>query len=203
MYPPISFCGSGLAHMRQSCRLRYPPAHAAYPGPRRRATRLQRRLRCPHAGSISSAARPLRAAGRRPFGPRRRCWSGWTASRVERPPWPCCWTAAAEQMTSEAFAAWLGARRDEGAQHIVFAIGPASGWSDAARGRAQLLLSLGPVYAGPRAGPPGDGRAALPGIYNSDWTPLPQRPLSCSLPFRNPCGQDAATDNCTLRMDSE
>ncbi|MFZ0747700.1 MAG: 23S rRNA (pseudouridine(1915)-N(3))-methyltransferase RlmH [Terracidiphilus sp.] len=47
------------------------------------------------------------------------------------------------QMTSEVFAAWLGARRDEGAQHIVFAVGPASGWSDAARGRAQLLLSLG------------------------------------------------------------
>jgi 23S rRNA (pseudouridine1915-N3)-methyltransferase len=49
------------------------------------------------------------------------------------------------QMTSEAFAAWLGARRDDGAQHIVFAIGPASGWSAAARERAQLLLSLGPM----------------------------------------------------------
>ena len=49
------------------------------------------------------------------------------------------------QMTSEAFAGWLGARRDEGAQHIVFAIGPANGWSDAARERAQLLLSLGPM----------------------------------------------------------
>jgi len=49
------------------------------------------------------------------------------------------------QMTSEAFAAWLGARRDEGAQHIVFAIGPASGWSQGARDRAQLLLSLGPM----------------------------------------------------------
>lgn len=47
------------------------------------------------------------------------------------------------QMTSEAFAAWLGARRDEGAQHIVFAVGPASGWSSGARERGQLLLSLG------------------------------------------------------------
>jgi 23S rRNA (pseudouridine1915-N3)-methyltransferase len=47
------------------------------------------------------------------------------------------------QMTSEAFAGWLGTHRDEGAQHIVFAIGPANGWSDAARERAQLLLSLG------------------------------------------------------------
>ncbi len=48
-----------------------------------------------------------------------------------------------KQMTSEVFAAWLGTRRDEGAQHIVFAIGPASGWSDPTRKRAQLLLSLG------------------------------------------------------------
>jgi 23S rRNA (pseudouridine1915-N3)-methyltransferase len=50
-----------------------------------------------------------------------------------------------KQMTSEAFAGWLGARRDEGAQHIVVAIGPASGWSEAARERAQLLISLGPM----------------------------------------------------------
>jgi 23S rRNA (pseudouridine1915-N3)-methyltransferase len=48
-------------------------------------------------------------------------------------------------MTSTAFATWLGARRDEGAQHIVFAIGPADGWSPPARTRAGLLLSLGPM----------------------------------------------------------
>lgn len=48
-------------------------------------------------------------------------------------------------MTSEAFAAWLGERRDKGAQHIVFAIGPANGWSEAGRQRANLLLSLGPM----------------------------------------------------------
>ena len=32
-----------------------------------------------------------------------------------------------------------------GAQQIVFAIGPADGWSKDARGRAQLLLSFGPL----------------------------------------------------------
>jgi 23S rRNA (pseudouridine1915-N3)-methyltransferase len=48
-------------------------------------------------------------------------------------------------MTSEAFAAWLGARRDEGLQHLVFAVGPADGWTDAARMRAGVLLSLGPM----------------------------------------------------------
>lgn len=50
-----------------------------------------------------------------------------------------------KQMSSEAFASWIGARRDEGAQHLVFAIGPASGWSDDARKQARLLLSLGPM----------------------------------------------------------
>lgn len=48
-------------------------------------------------------------------------------------------------LTSEAFAAWIGSQRDRGAQHIVFAIGPASGWSDTARESADLLLSLGPL----------------------------------------------------------
>ncbi|HVC47063.1 MAG TPA: 23S rRNA (pseudouridine(1915)-N(3))-methyltransferase RlmH [Terracidiphilus sp.] len=49
------------------------------------------------------------------------------------------------QFTSETFAAWLGCQRDQGARHILFAVGPASGWSPAARERAQLLLSLGPL----------------------------------------------------------
>lgn len=47
------------------------------------------------------------------------------------------------QMTSEAFAAWLGAWREEGAQEILFAIGPADGWSAEARARAGMVLSLG------------------------------------------------------------
>ena len=50
-----------------------------------------------------------------------------------------------KQMKSEAFAAWLGARRDQGTQHIVFAIGPPSGWSDEARKQAEMLLSFGPM----------------------------------------------------------
>jgi 23S rRNA (pseudouridine1915-N3)-methyltransferase len=50
-----------------------------------------------------------------------------------------------QQMTSEGFAAWLGKRRDDGTQQLVFAVGPANGWSDGARKRAQLLLSLGPM----------------------------------------------------------
>src|SRR5579862_492533 len=49
------------------------------------------------------------------------------------------------QFTSEKFAEWLGRQRDTSAQMILFAIGPADGWSDASRARATLLLSLGPM----------------------------------------------------------
>lgn len=52
------------------------------------------------------------------------------------------------QMTSESLAEWLGERRDEGTQHIVFAVGPADGWSEEARAegaRRGGLLSLGPM----------------------------------------------------------
>ncbi len=49
------------------------------------------------------------------------------------------------QMSSESFGGWIGTRRDEGTQHLLFAVGPASGWSEEARKRAHLLLSLGPM----------------------------------------------------------
>jgi len=48
-----------------------------------------------------------------------------------------------KQMTSEEFAGTLAGHRDQGTQRLVLAIGPADGWSDAARGRASGLLSLG------------------------------------------------------------
>lgn len=50
-----------------------------------------------------------------------------------------------KQMTSSALAEWLRAQRDEGRQRLVFAIGPADGWSSAERAQAGLLLSLGPM----------------------------------------------------------
>lgn len=52
------------------------------------------------------------------------------------------------QLSSEAWADWLGARRDEGAQHVIFAIGPADGWSENVRTEAKRrggLLSFGPM----------------------------------------------------------
>jgi 23S rRNA (pseudouridine1915-N3)-methyltransferase len=48
-----------------------------------------------------------------------------------------------QQYSSEEFASQMGRLRDEGAQRVVLAIGPADGWSAAARERANLLLSLG------------------------------------------------------------
>ncbi len=52
------------------------------------------------------------------------------------------------QMSSESLAAWLGERRDEGTQHVVFAVGGPDGWSEEARAEAKRrggLLSLGPM----------------------------------------------------------
>jgi 23S rRNA (pseudouridine1915-N3)-methyltransferase len=48
-----------------------------------------------------------------------------------------------QQYTSEEFAAQLGRLRDDGVQRLVLAIGPADGWSPAARQRANLLFSFG------------------------------------------------------------
>ncbi len=48
-------------------------------------------------------------------------------------------------LSSEDFAAQIGRLRDSSIQNLVFAIGPADGWSSAARTRANLLLSFGPM----------------------------------------------------------
>jgi len=48
-----------------------------------------------------------------------------------------------QQFSSEEFAAHLSRLRDGGTQRLVFAIGPADGWSAVARRRANLLFSLG------------------------------------------------------------
>ncbi|MGI8773327.1 MAG: 23S rRNA (pseudouridine(1915)-N(3))-methyltransferase RlmH [Acidobacteriaceae bacterium] len=50
-----------------------------------------------------------------------------------------------EQISSEQLARVVERERDGGRQEIVFAIGPADGWSEKARERADLLLSFGPM----------------------------------------------------------
>lgn len=69
----------------------------------------------------------------------------WLDKQQRRAPViPVLLDSRGQQMTSEKFAVWLGRQRDNGAQQIVFAIGPADGWSESERKRATLLLSLGP-----------------------------------------------------------
>ncbi len=48
-------------------------------------------------------------------------------------------------LTSKEFAERLGTLRDSGTQRVVLAVGPADGWSLAARERANLLFSLGRI----------------------------------------------------------
>jgi 23S rRNA (pseudouridine1915-N3)-methyltransferase len=50
-----------------------------------------------------------------------------------------------KQLSSESFAEHLGRLRDTGTQLLILAIGPADGWSPAARARASLILSFGPI----------------------------------------------------------
>ena len=50
-----------------------------------------------------------------------------------------------KKFSSEELASWIGRQRDEGRQRIIFAVGPADGWSSEERARAALLLSLGPM----------------------------------------------------------
>ena len=51
--------------------------------------------------------------------------------------------ARGRQFTSEEFAELLRDQQDRGTQNLFFAVGPADGFSDKARGSADLILSFG------------------------------------------------------------
>jgi 23S rRNA (pseudouridine1915-N3)-methyltransferase len=57
--------------------------------------------------------------------------------------------SAGRALSSEEFAAYIGRHRDSGARQLLLAIGPADGWSAAARAYAAqsggMMLSLGPM----------------------------------------------------------
>jgi len=82
--------------------------------------------------------------------------------------------SAGQMMTSEQFAAQLGALRDNGAQRIVVAIGPADGWSAETKKRANLLLSLGRMTL-----PHGLARAVLAEQVYRALTILNGHPYHC------------------------
>ena len=52
---------------------------------------------------------------------------------------------AGKSFGSEKFAEYLGTLRDGGQQQVLAAVGPADGWTEVAKGKADLLLSLGPM----------------------------------------------------------
>ena len=51
--------------------------------------------------------------------------------------------ARGKQMSSEELAAFVGKHQDSGTQRLMLAIGPADGWTEAARAKAAFTLSLG------------------------------------------------------------
>ena len=63
--------------------------------------------------------------------------------RARTPPVLVLLDSRGTQFSSEALAAWIAARKVDDRQLVIFAIGPADGWSAFAREQASLLLSLG------------------------------------------------------------
>jgi 23S rRNA (pseudouridine1915-N3)-methyltransferase len=72
-------------------------------------------------------------------------FAGVTKLRARTAPMVVLLDGRGKRLSSEEFAAWIGRQRDGGVQSLVFAVGPADGWSEAARAEAGLLLSLGPM----------------------------------------------------------
>jgi len=48
-----------------------------------------------------------------------------------------------KQLSSEELAKFIDQHQERGTQELIFAIGPADGWTDETRSQAGLLLSLG------------------------------------------------------------
>jgi len=69
-------------------------------------------------------------------------------------------------MTSETFARWLARERDEGRQLIVFAIGPADGWSEDSRKTRR---------AAPLARPHDHGATNSPASFSPSKSTAPSR----------------------------
>ena len=72
-------------------------------------------------------------------------WDAVERERTRTAPLLALLDERGRQLSSAALAQWLGRERDQGRQLLIFAIGPADGWSAAARRRAAEHLSLGPM----------------------------------------------------------
>ena len=70
----------------------------------------------------------------------------WIASQPGRvTPYLILLDSRGKQLSSEELATTLGTHRDQGTRRLVLAIGPADGWSDQAKTKANLLFSFGRI----------------------------------------------------------
>ena len=77
------------------------------------------------------------------------------------------------QVSSEEFAAMMGRVRDAGSQLLVLAIGPADGWSAAARGRADSMIAFGRITLPHELAAGRVGGAGVPGADDPGRASLP------------------------------
>ncbi len=87
-----------------------------------------------------------------------------------------------KKFSSEELASWIGRQRDEGRQRIIFAVGPADGWSRRGARTGGSSPVPWPHDPSARTGPGGPERAGLPGIYNPCWAPVPHGALRTGRP---------------------
>jgi 23S rRNA (pseudouridine1915-N3)-methyltransferase len=95
-------------------------------------------------------------------------WNAVERERTRTAPMLVLLDERGKQMGSEDFAKWLGRERDDGRQLVIFAIGPANGWSDESRKRASLLLN----DPGARTGPRRHRRTGLPRPHHPRRPPV-------------------------------
>ena len=70
----------------------------------------------------------------------------WLATQPGRvTPYVVLLDSCGKPLSSEDLATTLGTHRDHGIQRLVFAIGPADGWSSQAKTKASLLISFGRI----------------------------------------------------------
>ena len=70
----------------------------------------------------------------------------WLSSQPGRAtPFAVLLDSCGKQLSSEEIATTLGSLRDQGMQRLVFAIGPADGWSAKAKEHSSMLLGLGRI----------------------------------------------------------
>jgi len=68
-------------------------------------------------------------------------WVGRQRSR----PYVVMLDSRGRSFSSEGFAQFIAARREESVRQLVFAVGPADGWSETALSVGRITLSLGPM----------------------------------------------------------